>query len=72
MKNLNNTEHLRLKLLFTIITYQRTTHDARQTTDDVRRKPLAMGHLSDSGDLKFFFSRTGTISVKLGTKNPWF
>ena len=28
------------------------THDARRTTDDDGRQPIAIGHLSDSGDLK--------------------
>ena len=28
------------------------THDARRTTHDVGRRPIAIGHLSDSGDLK--------------------
>ena len=28
------------------------THDERRTTDDDERRPLAIGHLSDSGDLK--------------------
>ena len=28
------------------------THDAWHTTDDDGRQPIAIGHLSDSGDLK--------------------
>ena len=28
------------------------THDARRTTNDDGRQPIAIGHLSDSGDLK--------------------
>ena len=28
------------------------THDGRRTTDDDGRQPIAIGHLSDSGDLK--------------------
>ena len=30
------------------------TRDARRTTDDDGRQPIAIGHLSDSGDLKTF------------------
>ena len=28
------------------------THDARRRMDDYGRRPIAIGHLSDSGDLK--------------------
>ena len=28
------------------------THDGRRTTHDDGRQPIAIGHLSDSGDLK--------------------
>ena len=28
------------------------THDERRTTDDDRRQPIAIGHQSDSSDLK--------------------
>ena len=39
------------------------THDARRTTNDDGRQPIAIGHLSDSGDLKMF-NYTGFHAVK--------
>ena len=34
-----------------VLEKKRLTHDARRTTNDDGRQPIAVGHLSDSGDL---------------------
>ena len=38
---------------------RRTTNDGRRTTHDDGRQPKAIGHLSDSGDLKMFCANFG-------------
>ena len=41
--------------------------DARRTTHDDGRQPIAIGHLSDSGDLKSFMKNTMSVLLITST-----
>ena len=52
---------------------RRTTNDERRTTNDDGRKPIAIGHLSDSGDLKNqFFDFFSSLQDQEIKKNQFY
>ena len=49
---LGRSFHMNFKIGPVVLEKKMLTHDARRTTDDDVCQPIAIGHLSDSGDLK--------------------